>query len=317
MKKLFAMSVIALAVAGCSDDTTSEKVGNSFGQVTLSGTALVGETLTAAVSDVNGVDAANITYTWMAGDVVISGATSETLVLTEDLATAEITVTVSYTDNDNFSEVIKSNETDPVIGLTTPASFSGDRSAVVKNNITDVVMGTVVVTDNDEGEAVLEAQTDVVAMYGTFSIATTGEWTYALDTSNSTISSLDGESDTVTDTLTITSADGTTSSVMVTITGVSNVAVTTKVAKITDSMTDDAGELRYKLSDAISEGKLTVSFFKDDKAETSDGTAKDAYIGLYGESTSTSNAIIDLRIQSDKFVIRDQDDIDVSIPFTP
>lgn len=317
MKKLFAMSVIALAIAGCSDDTTSEKVGNSFGDVSVSGTALVGETLTATVTDANGVEEANITYTWMADDVEITGATSSTLVLTEDLATAEITVSVSYTDNDNFSEVIKSSETDPVVGLTTPATFSGDRSAVIANNTSDDVMGAVVVTDNDEGEAVLEALTDELGMYGTFSILTTGEWTYSLDSSNATVTSLASESDTVTDSFTITSADGTTSTVSITITGVSNVAVVTKVAKITDSMTDDAGELRYKLSDAISAGKLTVSFLKDDKAETSDGTAKDAYIGLYGESTSTSNAIIDLRIQSDKFVIRDQDDIDVSIPFTP
>ncbi|MDC2891188.1 hypothetical protein [Psychrosphaera algicola] len=93
--------------------------------------------------------------------------------------------------------------------------------------------------------------------------------------------------------------------------------VDNQMAKITDSMTDDAGELRYKLSDAISEGKLTVSFWKDDMAETSEGVAKDAYIGLYGESTSTSNAIVDLRIQADKFVIRDQDDIDVTVPFVP
>ena len=50
-----------------------------------------------------------------------------------------------------------------------------------------------------------------------------------------------------------------------------------------------AGELRYKLSssDIIAAGKLTVSFLKEAAIE------KDAYIGLYGTSTSTSNHIVD------------------------
>ena len=61
----------------------------------------------------------------------------------------------------------------------------------------------------------------------------------------------------------------------------------------------------------------TIAFYKDDNAVTADGVAKDAYIGLFGESTSTSNAIVDLRIQADKFVIRDKDDIEVTIPFVP
>ena len=90
-----------------------------------------------------------------------------------------------------------------------------------------------------------------------------------------------------------------------------------QVAQITDNMTDDAGELRYKTDAAVAQGKLSVWFFKEDLAETAEGVAKDAYIGLYGESTSTSNAIVDLRIQANQFVIRGRDDIDVAIPFVP
>lgn len=85
-----------------------------------------------------------------------------------------------------------------------------------------------------------------------------------------------------------------------------------QIAKITDNMDDDAGELRYKLesSDVIPAGKISVSFLKEA------GIEKDAYIGLFGSSTSTSNAMIDLRIQSTGYVIRNNDGIDITIPFT-
>jgi len=75
----------------------------------------------------------------------------------------------------------------------------------------------------------------------------------------------------------------------------------TNVASITDTMTDDAGELRYKDS-MLEQGKLTVSFNKT----MDDG--KDAYIGLFGSITSTSNAVIDLRIQNGVFQIRNNAD---------
>ena len=83
-------------------------------------------------------------------------------------------------------------------------------------------------------------------------------------------------------------------------------------ARITDNMTDDAGELRYKLSssDIIAAGKLTVSFLKEA------AIVKDAYIGLFGSSTSTNNALIDLRIQNSGFVIRNNEGVDITIPFT-
>lgn len=406
MKKLLAMTAIALAVTGCSNDTLPEKIGNAFGQLALSGVAQVGQTLTATVTDGNGLSDSAVSYSWMAGDTVIAGASSSSLTLTEDHAGSQISVTVSYTDNDAFNEVIKSNSTatvamnlagmleisglaesgklltatltdgngvapDSVVyawfadgvaidgasaatyaltdnevgktitvsatymdnddfseavtstetaaiavaSLNTPAMFS-DLTATVANNAAAAAQGMVMISDDDVGENMVEAQTDVATMYGSFSIDASGAWSYTLDTANATIASLSGASDMVTDTVALKSVDGTMADFVITVTGVTAMA-TTQVAKITDNMTDDAGELRYKLDSAISAGKLTVSFYKDDKAETADGVAKDAYIGLYGESTSTSNAIVDLRIQADKFVIRNKDDIEVTVPFTP
>ena len=399
--KTVAVTAIALAVAGCNSDTLPDKTGNSFGQLALSGDARVGETLTTSVTDANGVDSSAISYTWMAEGSAISGATSSTLMLSAAQAGTSVSVSVAYTDNDGYSEVITSPDTQAVLinydgmleitgileanklltatlvddngfdeltvtyqwyadgvaidgetastlaltddevgkaitvmatyvdddeyaeeilseataliapaAANTPATFDG-LTASVTNAVTDDLTGTITVTDADVGENMLVAQTDVVTTFGTFSVLDTGAWTYTLDTANATVASLVDESDMVTDTIAVESSDGTMADLVISITGAAVVAPT-QVAKITDNMTDDAGELRYKLgsSDIIPAGKITVSFLKEA------GIEKDAYIGLYGASTSTSNAIIDLRIQSTGYVIRDNNDIDVTIPFT-
>ena len=402
MNKTIAISTIALAMVGCNTDTLPDKIGNSFGQLSLSGEAKVGETLTTTLTDANGLDASAVSYTWMADDVAIASATSSSLLLTDTQAGTNIKVTVSYTDNDNYSEVITSNPTadvlinfigaieisgtlesgklltatvlddndfdpesvvyswladdvaivdatesifaltDDEIGKTvvvtaaysdldgytetltsaatgviapasanTPATFSGDLTAAIANNVSGAITGTVVVSDDDANENAMEAQANLTTTFGTFSVLATGEWTYTLDTSNATVASLVDANDIVTDTVAISSVDGTAAEVVYTISGAEDVAPT-KVARLTDNMTDDAGELRYKLSssDIIAAGKLTVSFLKEA------AIVKDAYIGLFGSSTSTNNALIDLRIQNSGFVIRNNEGVDITIPFT-
>ncbi|MBL4630096.1 MAG: VCBS domain-containing protein [Paraglaciecola sp.] len=94
-----------------------------------------------------------------------------------------------------------------------------------------------------------------------------------------------------------------------------------KIAAITDTDSSDSGELRYRFESPLLAGKLVVSFNKPaDAIEINDElAAKDAYITLFNSahSTSSGRAIADLRIQTDKFILRDQDDIVVSNPFTP
>lgn len=317
INKTIVLTTVALAITGCNTDELPDKTGNSFGKVAISGTTLIGETLTATVTDNNGVNESAVNYSWMAGDTVISSTTSSTLLLSEAEVGQAISVTATYTDNDNYAELVKSDATDTVLGIDTPATFSG-LSASVANNASEALTGKITVSDDDVGEDQAEVQTDTLTTFGTFSIDMTGAWTYDLDTDNATIASLVDETDTVTDTIPVYSIDGTMAELVITIMGAPNtISAPTQAAKITDSMTDDAGELRYKLDSAVSQGKLTVSFLKESKAETADGIAKDAYIGLFGESTSTKNAIVDLRIQADKFVIRDHDDIEVTVPFVP
>lgn len=198
----------------------------------------------------------------------------------------------------------------------TPAMFVSLTATITNTTETDLT-GQVSVSDPDPGEDSIQPLTNESTMYGTFSISADGSWVYSLDTSDTTVASLSGEGDSIVDVIEIQSVDGTTANLEITITGEDVVVTTSKVARITDHMIDDAGELRYKLDEPLEKGKLTVSFMKDDSAVTEDGTAKDAYIGLYGSSTSTSQALVDLRIQADAYVIRDKDDIDVEIPFVP
>jgi hypothetical protein len=68
------------------------------GAVAIAGTAKQGEVLTASntLSDADGLGA--ITYQWLANGVAISGATAETLTLTQASIAKAISVTASYTD---------------------------------------------------------------------------------------------------------------------------------------------------------------------------------------------------------------------------
>ncbi|MFK8014018.1 MAG: chondroitinase-B domain-containing protein [Gammaproteobacteria bacterium] len=84
------------SAAGCDAGT------NEPGTIAVSGITLVGETLTAAVTDPNGTGV--ITYEWAADGVVIDGATESTYSLTSAERGAVITVTATYVDNDGFSE---------------------------------------------------------------------------------------------------------------------------------------------------------------------------------------------------------------------
>ena len=77
------------------------------GSVTISGTATVGQTLTAAnnLADADGLGV--ITYTWKAGGTAF--ATGSSVVLGDAQAGQSVTVTASYTDNYGHAEAVSSS----------------------------------------------------------------------------------------------------------------------------------------------------------------------------------------------------------------
>ena len=90
----------------------AERAANSpaTGAPTISGTAQVGETLTAAttaISDTDGLTSVSYSYQWIrvdGGNTDISGATSGTYVPVDDDAGKKVNVKVSFTDDDGNAE---------------------------------------------------------------------------------------------------------------------------------------------------------------------------------------------------------------------
>ena len=88
------------------------------GGVTFSGTATQGGTLTAAIDTLKDLDGmGTVSYQWYAGDKAITGATTDTLVLTQDQVGKAITVTASYTDKLGAAESVTSSPSTAVIAL--------------------------------------------------------------------------------------------------------------------------------------------------------------------------------------------------------
>jgi len=94
-------------ITAANNDTT--------GAVTLSGTALEGETLTADTSSIDDADGLGpFSYQWRRGDDDISGATGATYVLTAEDIGYGISVRVSYTDGRGTTETTLSARSNPV-----------------------------------------------------------------------------------------------------------------------------------------------------------------------------------------------------------
>ena len=96
------------------------------GAPTISGTAQVGETLTAdtsGIADEDGLDNAVFSYQWQADDADIAGASGSTYTLADADEGKTVTVSVSFADDAGNAEALTSDATDAVEGkLNTPAT---------------------------------------------------------------------------------------------------------------------------------------------------------------------------------------------------
>ena len=149
---------------------TSEWAGTSVvnhaptGAVTISGTAAVGETLTAdasAVMDPDGPETLQFSYQWLADDMLITGATSKTYTLTENETGKTIRVRASYIDGLGVPVNITSEATEVVSALL--ASIS-DRTPEVR----DAILGVVRLNDpsvSSYAEITATHLTGVTALY--------------------------------------------------------------------------------------------------------------------------------------------------------
>ena len=102
------------------DETASFKIKvkeAAVGLPAITGTAQVGETLTAdtsAIADEDGLDDVSYSYQWLADDTDIDGATGSSHTLTGDEVGKTIKVKVSFTDDAENQESLTSAATDAV-----------------------------------------------------------------------------------------------------------------------------------------------------------------------------------------------------------
>ncbi|MCP3673261.1 MAG: tandem-95 repeat protein, partial [Gammaproteobacteria bacterium] len=122
-----------------------------------------------------------------------------------------------------------------ITGINGEAIITGTSIADTNEDSTTQITGSLLIADEDSGEAIFVQQTNLPTTYGIFSIDTTGNWTYTLDNTNAYIQAL-ASNETVTDIITVASADGTEKEITITITGVNDTAT------ITGTSTGDINE---------------------------------------------------------------------------
>lgn len=136
--KHFALCALAAAIVGCNSDSKDE--GNSLGSIALSGTALMGETLSASVSDPDGISG-DVKYYWYADNELIVGENSATFTLTDAQVGMNITAQASYTDDGGVNESHISDPSDDVVAVSIEATvtISGDAivGAILTANVSD------------------------------------------------------------------------------------------------------------------------------------------------------------------------------------
>ncbi|CAK0764898.1 serralysin [Gammaproteobacteria bacterium] len=120
------------------------EIGNSSGNVTITGSTIRGETLTASntLTDPDGLG--TIHYQWLRDDSAISGATARTYVLTQTEVGHAMAVQASYTDGSGALESVTSAVTSVVANRTTTTNVyrnNFDGAEVFGSGVTGGISG--------------------------------------------------------------------------------------------------------------------------------------------------------------------------------
>ena len=160
------------------------------GLPTITGTARVGETLssdTSGISDANGLTGVTYTYQWVrndgTSDTNISGATGQTYTLTDDDLSKVVKVSVSFTDDDGYSEA-----------LTSSATGSIARPANESPTGLPIIVGAIYV-----GETLSANTSGISDGNGLTGVTYTYQWIRNDGTSDSNITDATGQTYTLTD----------------------------------------------------------------------------------------------------------------------
>ncbi|MEG3766875.1 poly(beta-D-mannuronate) lyase, partial [Alteromonas sp. 14N.309.X.WAT.G.H12] len=144
-------------------DPTDEVAAIAYDStVSITGDAVVGEELSAEVSDQNGTDDAIIAYTWYADGEAIADANLATYTVTEDELGKVITVEVSFVDDRGFDETAMSEGTEAVVRKNVEGAVTISGTPTVGNLLTAEI------TDEDgvSGDISYQWYADDVAISG-------------------------------------------------------------------------------------------------------------------------------------------------------
>ena len=170
------------------------------GQPTISGTAQVGETLTAntsGIADDDGLDNVSYGYQWLADDTEIAGATDPTYTLLDDDAGLTIKVKVSFFDDKNHQETLTSAATTAVAAAApAPGPITGFTVVDASDQSVEGTLaggGALALDDPGGGSFGIRADLESGATIGSMRLELTGAKTHA-QTENIAPYSLYGDS---------------------------------------------------------------------------------------------------------------------------
>lgn len=148
-------------------------------------------------------------YTYTPNDIAMEGVTSDV----QDVFTLKAI---------NGSETKTGSFTVNVTGANDKAVFKGTVAGSVTEDAATPAVGKLTVTDRDKNaDVTLSVSQDGV--YGSLTLDTKGNWSYALDNTNTDVQALD-KGETLTDTITLSTADGSTQQIAITINGTADIA---------------------------------------------------------------------------------------------
>ena len=128
-------------------------------------------------------------------------------------------VAITYTISDGHGGTTTATATVNIAPIADPAILGTGTGTVKEDTPAQTsASGTLSIIDPDAGQAAFQPQTNVAGTYGTFSVATTGAWTYTVDNTKPNVQALK-EGETKTETFTVQSVDGTTTTVTINVVG--------------------------------------------------------------------------------------------------
>lgn len=298
--KILPLCLAASVLVGCGGDD-GESNSPSTVSIYVNGVE-PGDLLEARVIDTDGYVLNDIVFTWFADGVEIADETAQTFEVGPSALGSTITVSASFTD-------LEDNEETPVApeGVAVPlANFAGSVELSGTAGVGEVLTATISDLNEVSGAVTYVWERDDVVIAGADAATYT--------TVDADIGRIISVTASYTDDNGFDEApEDALSDVIAASAG------STQVAEISDTnlggTSDDTGEIRYDVETHQTEGRMKVSFLKT-VATSNEGGNQDAYITLYGSSGSSSQALIDLRIQEDQFLVRGSDP-EITYPFTP